>query len=29
VIVSIRDMPLSRYATGGVLWKDRERPKEP
>jgi 4-oxalocrotonate tautomerase len=29
VIVSIRDMPPSRYATGGVLWKDRERPKEP
>ncbi len=28
VIVSIRDMPLSRYATGGVLWKDREQPKE-
>jgi 4-oxalocrotonate tautomerase len=29
VIVSIRDLPLSRYATGGVLWKDCPRPKEP
>lgn len=25
VIVCIRDMPASRYATGGVLWSDRAR----